>query len=98
MVKTKDIEIMALGNETYDVFYTYELTSSFNSEKAINWFDNQRNKTQGNIEDGDFISRNIDINNSANVIWNNLQVQEVNIDTSYNSSNTLDSEIETILE
>ena len=98
MVKTKDIEIMALGNETYDVFYTYELTSSFNSEKAINWFDNQRNKTQGNIEDGDFISRNIDINNSANVIWDNLQVQEVNIDTSYNSSNTLDSEIETILE
>lgn len=98
MVKTKEIEVIAVGNNTYEVFYTYELTSSFNSEKAINWFDNQRNKMQGNIEEGEFISRNIDINNKANIIWDNLQVQEVEIEGSYPSGNALDSVIETIIE
>lgn len=98
MVKSKEINILALGNNTWDIFYTYTLSSSFNGEKAINWFDNQRNKSQGNIEDGDFISRNIDINNSTNVIWDNLQVQEVEIEGSYPSGNVLDSVIETIIE
>ena len=98
MVKTKSTNIIAVGNNTYEVFYTYELSSSFNSERAVNWFDNQRNKTMGNIEDGDFISRNIDINNSANVIWNNLQVSEITIDDSYPYENTLNSVIESVLE
>lgn len=98
MVKSKETNIISVGNNTYEVFYTYQLSSSFNSEKAINWFDNQRNKTMGNIEDGEFISRNIDINNSANVIWDNLQVNEITIDDSYPYENTLESGIETILE
>ena len=98
MIKSKEINIIALGNNTYDVFYTYELTSSFNSEKAINWFDNQRNKTMGNINEGEFISRNIDIDNLVTVIWNNLQVQEIEIDETYPSTNALDSVIETIIE
>ena len=46
------------------VFYHYELTSSFNSEKEINYFDNQRSKNKGNIEEGETITRNIDIENS----------------------------------
>lgn len=98
MVKSKEISILAIGNGTYDVFYTYELSSSFDSEKAINWFDNQRNKQLGNIEEGKYISRNIDINNTANIIWNNLDVQEVSIDDEYPSEDVLDSVIETILE
>lgn len=98
MIKSKEINIIALGNNTYDVFYTYELTSSFNSEKAINWFDNQRNKTMGNINEGEFISRNIDIDNLVTVIWNNLQVEEVEIDETYPTNNALDSVIETIIE
>ena len=98
MVKTKEISILAIGNNTYDIFYTYELSSSFDSEKAINWFDNQRNKMLGNIEEGKFISRNIDINSTANVIWDNLQVQEVTPDGTYPYGNTLDSVIESVLE
>lgn len=98
MVKSKEIAILAIGNNTYDVFYTYELSSSFNAEKAINWFDNQRNKMQGNIQEGEYIQRNIDIENTANIIWNNLQVQEISIDDTYPSENTLDSVIETIIE
>ena len=98
MVKSKEINILALGENTWDLFYTYEMSSSFNSEKAINWFDNQRNKTQGNITEGQYINRNIDIENIANVIWDNLQVQEVTVDETYPTENVLDSVIETIIE
>ena len=77
LVKSKDINIIATGDDMYNVFYTFELSSSFNSEKAINWFDNQRNKTNGNIGEGEFIARNIDINKTANIIWNNLRVEEL---------------------
>lgn len=98
MVKSKETNIIALGNNTYELFYTFELSSSFNSERAINWFDNQRNKMQGNIEEGQYISRNIDINNTANVIWDNLQVTEVEIDDTYPSGNALDSVLDNILE
>ncbi len=76
MVKKKSTEIIATTNT---VFYTYELTSSFNSETAINWFDNQRNKTTGNISAGEYITRNYDIENTANIIWDNLTITEVNV-------------------
>lgn len=78
MVKNKSTEIIAT---TGDVFYTYELTNSFNSESAINWFDNQRNKTTGNITMGQSINRNIDVEATANIIWDNLTITEVNITT-----------------
>jgi hypothetical protein len=77
LVKSKEINIIATDDYSYDVFYTFTLSSSFNSENAINWFDNQRNKLAGNIAEGEFISRNIDINNNAKVIWNNLRMEEV---------------------
>ena len=48
LVKSKEIEIIATDEQ--NVFYTYELSSSFNSERAVNWFDNQRSKTEGNIK------------------------------------------------
>ena len=51
------------------LFYTYELTSSFNSETAVNYFDNQRAKANGNIGDGEYISRNIDIESQARIIF-----------------------------
>lgn len=74
MVKKKITSIIATTN---DIFYTYELTSSYNSESAINYFDNQRAKATGNIGTGEFITRNIDIENTANIIFNNLVVTEV---------------------
>ena len=75
MVKTKSTNIINVSDE-HSVFYTYELTSSFNSEREINWFDNQRSKKSGNIEEGQYIVRNIDIEASANIIFNNLVVTE----------------------
>lgn len=87
MVKTKKTYIIS----TIDtVFYEYELTSSFNSENAINYFDNQRAKQKGNIADGEYISRNIDIYNNANIIFDNLQINEVEI----TGDNVLDSLLE----
>ena len=79
MVKTKSTNYITVGGET-NLFYTFELTSSFNSEKAINYFDNQRNKSQGNIAEGESITRNIDINNSAMIIWENPTITEISID------------------
>lgn len=66
MVKRKEINYIAT---TDTIFYTYKLTSSFNSENAINYFDNQRSKANGNIKEGQSVSRNIDIETSANIIF-----------------------------
>ena len=77
MVKSKETNMILT---TGDIFYTYTLSSSFNSENAINYFDNQRAKASGNIKSGDFIDRNIDINNQANIIFNNLVINEIEID------------------
>lgn len=83
MVKTKETNIIA---SIEDVFYTYQLSSNFNSENAINYFDNQRNKNTGNIAQGEFITRNVDIENQANIIFSDLQVEECSV----NGNNQLD--------
>ena len=88
MVKTKEIKIITVADYK-KVFYNYELTSSFNSEKAINYFDNQRNKTTGNIAEGESITRNIDINNSAMIIWENATITEISV--SVDGDNALNS-------
>ena len=76
MVKTKKINYIT----TIDtIFYTYELTSSFNSENAINYFDNQRAKATGNIGSGEYISRNIDIQSDANIIFYDTTATEIEI-------------------
>ena len=74
MVKSKTIQRLPLNNV---IFYIYEMTSSFNDERAINYFDNQRAKNYGNIGEGQFIKRNIDIPNQVVIIFDNLQVLEV---------------------
>lgn len=84
MVKAKKTLIIPTANQ---IFYTYTLTSSFNSEQDINYFDNQRNKNTGNIAAGDFIIRNIDIENDAMIIFSNLVVTE----TTVTGNNVLDS-------
>ena len=73
MVKSKTIDIYTSVNE---VFYSYELTSNFNCEDAVNYFDNQRAKAQGNIQKGKAITRDIDIENTALVIFYDTSVQE----------------------
>lgn len=79
MIKKKDTKIIATGSD-FNVWYTYELSSSFNSERAINYFDNQRNKSTGNISSGEFITRNIDIENTANIIFKNLTTTELTVE------------------
>lgn len=73
MVKTKKIQRI-YAKDLITMFYTYELTSSFNSENAINYFDNQRRKAVGNITEGQYIDRNYDIENSVNIIFDNFEV------------------------
>ena len=77
MVKSKETEMIITANKT---FYTYTLSNSFNSENEINYFDNQRAKSSGNLKSGDFIDRNIDIEETANIIFDNLDITEVSID------------------
>lgn len=76
MVKTKETQIIQTGDYA-NIFYVYTLSSSFNSETAINYFDNQRRKMNGNIGKDEFISRNIDIENTATLIFSDLQIVEV---------------------
>lgn len=84
MVKKKIVKYIA----TIDyIFYTFELTSSFNSETEINYFDNQRAKTFGNIGAGEYIARNIDIENSANIIFYDTSLEEASV----TGDNILDS-------
>lgn len=88
MVKKKVTKIIATTN---DVFYTYEFSSNFNSESAINYFDNQRNKATGNISAGEFITRNIDIEEQANIIFKNLTVTKLEIQGDNILNSVLDS-------
>lgn len=74
MVKSKEINIISTVDE---VFYTYQLSSSLNSETAINYFDNQRAKQIGNIGDGKFITRNVDLNSEALIKYYDLDIEEV---------------------
>lgn len=76
MVKSRETEMILT---TGDIFYTYTLSSSFNSERDINYFDNQRAKASGNIKSGDFIDRNIDIENKATIVFNNLTITEIEL-------------------
>lgn len=78
MVKSKDIQITQTGNFG-DIFYTYTLSSNYDGENAINFFDNQRRKQSGNIEEEQFITRNIDVINTANIIFDNLAIEEIEI-------------------
>ena len=77
MVRTKKINYIASVDT---IFYDFELISSFNSETEINYFDNQRAKTNGNIGEGEYISRNIDIESTANIIFYDTASTEVQVD------------------
>lgn len=79
LVKSKISEVIQTGEEV-NTFYTYELSSNFNAETNLNYFDNQRRKSKGNIEEGSFIDRNVDIVDKVNIIFKNLSIEEVEND------------------
>ena len=84
MVKTKETQITQTGNNAV-IFYTYILSSNIESETAINFFDNQRRKATGNISADEFITRNVDVDNEANIVFDNLTQTEL----SFNGDNIL---------
>ena len=59
---------------TGDIFYNYSFTNTYNTENAINYFDNQRNKTLGNISDGETITRNLDIEHTLDIVFFDTEV------------------------
>ena len=76
MIKSKQIDMYLNANK---IIYTYELTSNFNSENAINYFDNQRAKKNGNLAEGETIIRDIDIENSVLIIFYDTNIQETTL-------------------
>ena len=88
MVKSKTIDMYINADK---IFYTYELSSNFNSENAINYFDNQRAKTQGNLGQGETITRNIDIESTALIQFYDYSIEEIQIGTTTTLDFTLDS-------
>ena len=89
MVKKKTTEFYIV-NDLIHAFYTFELTNSFNSESAINFFDNQRSKANGNISQGEYIARNVDIENTANIVFSTIEIKEITI----TGNNTLEAGLE----
>lgn len=73
MVKDKVIDMYIATNE---IFYTFELCSNFNSEDAINFFDNQRAKNQGNIGEGESIVRDIDLESNTLILFYETEIVE----------------------
>ena len=76
MIKSKQIEMLLSADK---IIYTYILSSNFNSENAINYFDNQRAKSIGNIGEGETIIRDIDIENTATIIFYDTEIEETTI-------------------
>jgi hypothetical protein len=78
LVTDKQIEMTTTADQQV-IFYTYKLSSSFNDESSLNFFDNQRRKLEGNIEEGEFIPRYIDLPSSTNIIFYDLNSNEIPI-------------------
>jgi hypothetical protein len=78
LCKSKKTKITQTGTQGI-VFYEITLTSSENVETAINYFDNQRRKVESNISAGQFITRNIDINNTATIEFKNTTTTQISV-------------------
>lgn len=92
LVKSKNTKVLQAGN-FIQTKYEYELSNNFDAENELNYFDNQRAKANGNISQGEYISRNIDIDNNVKVIFSNLNIEEINIA----ENNSLESTLEVLL-
>lgn len=76
LVKTKTTNIIQVGKFT-EIRYEYELSNNFDTENELNYFDNQRAKSNGNIGAGEYIPRNIDIENTVNIIFYETEFTQV---------------------
>ena len=87
LVKAKEIQITQTGDDGM-IFYKYTLSSTYNGEQAINFFDNQRRKSEGNLDKGQFITRYLDYNEEVELIFDNFTI------TKQENDNELDSELD----
>ena len=78
LIKSKKTSIKQADTNVFTE-YEFVLVNNFDTESAINYFDNQRRKANGNISEGQFITRNIDINNTANIKFQNKTETELTI-------------------
>ena len=76
LVKAVEHKIYVSGEQTKS-FFTYTLSSNWCGETEINYFDNQRSKASGNISTGEYIERNIDIENEVLIEWKNATIEEI---------------------
>ena len=67
--------------------YEYTLNNNYDTENELNYFDNQRAKNTGNISQGSFITRNIDISHNCTLFFSDLTITEIPI----NSNNVLNA-------
>lgn len=79
LVKTKKTSVTQSADYNWFI-YEYELTNSFDVENELNYFDNQRSKADGNISQGEYIARNIDVESTALIIFENAKLREVEIE------------------
>ena len=94
IVKSKTISIVQNNaDNTAQIFYEYILINNYNFENAVNFFDNQRAKRIGNINDGDFINRYIDLENNVDEEYLNILFDGVIIENLI-----AENELEAILE
>lgn len=89
LVKTKTTYVTQNGKLCKHI-YEYKLSNSFDTENEINYFDNQRTKARGNIAQGEYIARNIDIDSGAYIIFDDYVVEEVGIDGNNTLNGLLD--------
>lgn len=92
LVKEKNTKVLQKG-EFVRINYNYVLTNSFDTENEINYFDNQRAKTHGNIGEGETITRNIDLESNALIQFYDTQIKEVQI----GENTTLDFALDSVL-
>ena len=77
LVKKKNIQIIHPDDGFAKIFYTYELSNTYNCETEINYFDNQRRKQSGNISEGEYIAKNIDIENTVTINLTKYIIEEL---------------------
>lgn len=92
LVKTKKTTVKQSDEHNWFI-YEYELTNSFDVENELNYFDNQRSKSAGNISTGESIGRNIDIESEASIIFDGYTLTEITV----SDDNTLDAELDVSL-
>lgn len=79
LVKNKKTNVLQAG-EFIEAYYEYELNNNFDTENELNYFDNQRSKNNGNISEGQYISRNIDVVTSTDLVFSDLEIKEVQVE------------------